>query len=253
MKRTLILFFFLCITFFVEAKIDTVYTEQNSLITRQVLETPNEVVVLEEYSFKNTTPYNFTDQEIQSLLSGGTIKKSLGLKKMATLFPPRFVEVSDIISLENGVTQTDTQSSPPKFEWSFLVFLMGLPVIMMLVLSLNVPSDKKKQLILLFFILIAVAIAGVTAVVADAITAVYLTWCAVFVIVAGVTVVAFFAGISSALVVIVFTVIVVFLTYTYRNISFAGQYITFIGVSCLLSYGIRQLWFRSKEKKLAQA
>lgn len=200
MKNLLILILLFCVST-AYAKIDTVYTQQNGLVTMQILETPDKSVVMEEKSFKNTTSYTFTEQEINTLLNDGTIKKPLGLK-IKTLFPPRLNHDTDMISLENGVMQQDRQSSKPEISWIYLLICMILPATVILWLSVAVPSDKKRQLILFYFYTVAV-VAGATLAVAS-------------------------------------------------DISLAIQYTVFIAVSCLVGYGVRQLWLRRK-KKLTQA
>ena len=170
MKSTLIFLLLFCVSYTAFARIDTIYTEQNGVVTMQVLETPDESHVLEEKSFKNTTPYTFTDQEVYTLMGGGAAQKGLVLR-METLFPPRFVEEYDEISLENGATQQDPQTSAPEMSWGYLGVCMMLPVIMILIVNIIVPGDKRKRLVLFYFLLVATAVVVGTIVAAGAASA----------------------------------------------------------------------------------
>lgn len=247
MKNLLILILLFCVST-AYAKIDTVYTQQNGLVTMQILETPDKI--MEEKSFKNTTPYTFTEQEIKTLMSGVTIKKPLG-PKMETLFPPRFGYITNVISLENGATQQDQNTSEPKMSWLYLVFYMLLPAIFILWLSFTVPGNDRKQLLVYFLAAIALAVAFAPTVDFDRAVDFAVIVATVGAIASTVgAVIAFNADVAAGARLVSSGVIISVGAGTVctADISLAIQYTVFMAVSCLAGYGLRQLYPRRKKK-----
>ena len=88
-------------------------------------------------TINNTTRYEFSVEEEQSLLSGQSVEKQsswLGIEtmRMKSLFPPRFTRSVDVVSLSvDRITQVSSRGFPARISWLYVLFGMILPPLML--------------------------------------------------------------------------------------------------------------------------
>jgi len=237
MKSTLIFLSFFLFSYTLQAQTEITYTDSAGVITTTI----KEVRVIEKLSFINTTNLTFSDEEKAILFQGGTVSRNT--RKMTQLFPPMISEVVQGFSIQNGnVEQATLKESPPAIGWYYLIFCMVLPFGFLLLSSILIPKEKTRYVLILYTIVASAVVASVFPPIGAL---------SVFAVVVFILAFPTFLGVGVAITAVVISTNA-FTLATEKD--FIVQYIIFIILSCIVSYIIRQLWFKRKERKeLAQA
>lgn len=252
MKRSLIFFLFFCLALSIEARIDTVYTTTDSTITIKFVETVETTSVLEKKFFKNTTGHNFTFKEAQTLLAGGKVTKS-DQPICTSLFPPVFLKVFYTISLENGETKKIESNfkEPQKFSLMYGLFCMGLPLVIIFLVSFLI--SKKDKTLLILYICIGTPIIFIIFYHESMVSGLISS----FVSLACLAVSLFFVmhGRIGSFLSAVNIICVCVGCFLLNNKTLLTQYALFIAGSIVISYLLRQWYFKRKEtqKEMVQA
>jgi len=254
MKRTLIIVLCLLCVATSQAKRDTlVHTNNtNGIVTMKIVETPEFTpIVLENKSFKNTTGYSYSDKEVLKLLSGDSLEKYKG-NEMVRLFPPEFQDIKEKVFLENRETKAVPIDTPTELSVLFLVSIMILPHLINICLGIFTENKNKILIFYVAFIVMGSTL-PVIAMFGYGLPFVYL--CSVCLIIGAVATVILvkYSAFSFYLVLASLCLVAVGGLPTIINNGnelsdghLSSSYIGLVLVSCLVSYGLRQLWFRHR-------
>lgn len=205
-------------------------------------------------NLKDISETVFTTKDRETFSQGGLVIKRF--KNMTNLFPPYFSEVSITYSSEQKIVSLF--ESKPEISWSFVIFRLIFPILIILTISMKMPEEHKKILLISYLCFVFTAaypalnltLSGQQSAAEMFLSFVFAFACIVF---AYVYAKEDTTGVLFALIAISSVLNLVFIAFGVRKIFyeklFLFEYSIFILIVCVVSFYVRYLHLKREERK----